>query len=236
MKTSILIPTFNYGRFIGAAIDSVLAQQADDFEIIVIDRQSADGTAEVLRSYTDLPNFHVVQQRGRGLANACNEGLAVASGRYILRLDADDLFCPGIMLIESLILDYNEELDFVYGDYFALVDDTGERIRKRLPAFDAVELMARGDFLCGGTMYRRGVFERFGGYDESLETLISYDFILRLMKGDARGYHVPVPLFAYRLHGASMSTESERIERTGRLIAERHGQAYTWNEHHPRTF
>lgn len=217
-------------------MESVVSQNFPESkrEIIVVDGNSTDNTNEILNEYKDLPNFFVKKQTGTGLSNAVNLGIASSHGKYILRLDADDVFYQGIIEKEYSILEKNPHIDFVYPDYMYFIQNVNRRIRKYLPVFSKEELMKRGDFLSGGTMYRKTVFNRYGSFDESIPTLDNYEFILRLMLNNVVGYHLPEPLFEYTIHGSSLSDEIDLIEKTGALIAQKYGITYHKNVHHPR--
>jgi len=95
---TIVIPTFNYGRYLRRAIDSVLAQAGDDFELIVVDDGSTDDTSAIVRSYDGRLRYFPQQNQGPYLA--CRKGYEESRGRYLIFLDADDLLCPGAL--ESL--------------------------------------------------------------------------------------------------------------------------------------
>ncbi|OGC11370.1 hypothetical protein A3K48_02500 [candidate division WOR-1 bacterium RIFOXYA12_FULL_52_29] len=231
MKVSVIITSYNYGQYLKGALDSALAQDYPDFEILVVYRPSGDSTEQVLAGYRD--KIKIIKQTGQGLANASNIGIKKAGGEYVIRLDADDIFYPGILAKEAAVLD-KEPVDFVYPDYNYLIEETGETVRKTLPAFDRDELLGRGDFLSGGTMFRRSLFDRVGLYDENLPTLESYELILRLMKNKIVGRHLAGPLFEYRVHGASMSDNTKLIEATGCQIAAKYGLEYKTGPSHPR--
>ncbi|MFH1390630.1 MAG: glycosyltransferase [Candidatus Margulisiibacteriota bacterium] len=232
MKVSVIITSYNYGQYLKGALDSALAQDYPDFEVLVVYRPSGDGTEKVLDGYQG--KIKVVKQEGAGLANAGNLGIKNSGGEYVIRLDADDLFYPDILGIEARVLDAEPAVDFVYPDYTYYIKQTGERLRKYLPDFDRDELISRGDFLSGGTMFRRSLFERVGYYDESLPTLESYEFILRLMKRGIIGKHLPENLFEYQIHDASMSDNKELVAVTGRRIASAYGLEYQTGGSHPR--
>ncbi|MFT3877632.1 MAG: glycosyltransferase family 2 protein [Propioniciclava sp.] len=91
---TVLMPVYNGEQYLAEAIDSVLTQDAADFELLVIDDGSTDGTPEILRSYTD-PRLRVVRVDHLGLIGALNHGLEVARGTFLSRTDADDLMSPG---------------------------------------------------------------------------------------------------------------------------------------------
>lgn len=235
MKISVIITAYKYAKYIEKAIKSVIGQKTDhSFEIIVVLRPSGDGTENILKKFSAAEEFMVILQEGSGLANASNIGIMNSHGENIIRLDADDVFLPGILDKELKTLKDNPDCGFVYPDYYYNILSSGKRIIKKLPQFDPEELKSRGDFLSGGTLYRRSVFEKAGLFDETLNTLESYEFILRLMAKGIKGFHIPEPLFEYTIHGSSMSDDVDQSLKTGQLIAQRYGIIYTRNMNHPR--
>ena len=90
---SVVIPAYNHEKFIGPAIESVLSQSVDDFELIIIDDGSTDNTATVIKSYKD-PRLHYFHQENQDAYNTINRGLGKARGRYISILNSDDMYRP----------------------------------------------------------------------------------------------------------------------------------------------
>ena len=102
---SIIIPVYNGERFIGGAIDSVLAQSVTDWELIVVNDGSTDGTSQVLRKYADDGRIHVVTQKNAGVSAARNRGIAQASGSHLAFLDADDVWHPNHLEVMRELID-----------------------------------------------------------------------------------------------------------------------------------
>ena len=236
MKVSIIIPTYNYGKFLERAIKSVLFQDYPilNRELIIVDGGSTDNTQEILNKFRNIENFVILNQKGKGLSNAVNYGILNSNGEYISRIDADDIFYQGILSKEIKILDNNSKVGFVYTDYNTFLYNENKKIRKYLPVFSKNEIIERGDFLSGGTMFRKSLFEKYGYYDEEIPTLDGYEMILRLMKNDVVGFHINEPLFEYTIHGDSMYDNVELIEKTGSDIAKKYGLSYIKNRYHPR--
>lgn len=236
MKISVILPTYNYGHFIKRAIESVLSQDypASKRELIIVEGGSTDNTLEILNEYEDKENFYILNQKGKGLSNAVNQGILNSKGEYISRIDADDVFLQGILSKESEVLDNKPDIGFVYPDYYSFLYNENKKVRKFLPDFSKEEVIVRGDFLSGGTMFRKSLFEKYGYYNENIPNLDSYDMILRLMKNNVVGYHISEPLFEYTMHGSSMSDDTELIDKTGKEIAKKYGLTYTKNSNHPR--
>ena len=122
-RTSVIITSYNYARYLPPAIESVLAQTDRDFELIVVDDSSSDDSAAVARSYSD-PRVHVVVQPHGGLPAARNTGLRIARGRYIAFLDADDIWTPDKLARQCDLLDRQPNTGLVY-TRFGIIDVHG---------------------------------------------------------------------------------------------------------------
>jgi glycosyltransferase involved in cell wall biosynthesis len=212
-KVSVIVTAYNYAEYIEEALDSVLDQTYDDFELVIVDDGSTDETPEILTEYSyEYPDtVRCITLDGRGLAGACNRGIEAARGEYIIRLDADDYFDENILTIEAQYLDSNPEIDLVYPDYYT-VDETGEIIdHVRLPKVgEEIKLLDRSP-LAAGAMYRKEAWEAIDGYNESLRYQEDYDFWVKFIT-EFDVHNVNLPLMYYRQHGSSMSTNfSERM-------------------------
>ena len=113
-KVSVIIPCFNQGAYLQEAVDSVLAQTFQDFEILVVDDGSTDEeTVKILKEY-DRPKTRVIRTENQGLSAARNTGIHEAQGIYILPLDADDKIGKGYLEDAVRILDQHPEIGIVY--------------------------------------------------------------------------------------------------------------------------
>lgn len=237
MKVSIILAAYNCGKYLKAAIESALNQDFhEEYEIIIVYRDSQDHTLNVLETFKNNPKIKIINQEGFGLAQATNIGIKNSTGEYIVRLDSDDIFFPNTLFLETLFLDLNPEIDFVYPDYIYLIETSKAQIRKNLPEFDPHEIIYRGDFLSGGTMFRKKIFDANGLFDEDLKILENFEFILRLLRSKVSGYHIKLPLFEYRVRENSMSEDKELAKKTGIKIAGKYGIDYRTGEHHPRNW
>ncbi|MBI5195889.1 MAG: glycosyltransferase [Nitrospirae bacterium] len=215
-KISVILTAHNYAKFLGQAIDSVLNQTCQEFELIIAEDGSTDHTDEVLEKYTKHPKVRVVRLKGVGLAAACNAAIRESRGQYIIRLDADDYFDENALLVESRILDSKPEVHLVYSDYFK-VDYSGNIIEhyRLMKSNDEIKLLDRAP-LGAGAMYRKQCYDEIGGYNEELKYQEDYDFWLRFINR-FNVYNVRLPLMYYRRHEGTMSTNSEK-----RSMARRH--------------
>lgn len=131
---SLVIPAYNYGKFLPRALDSVFAQWADDLEMIVVNDGSKDNTLEVLAGYVArYPQLQVIDQANAGAAAARNRGIAQASGRYVLLLDADDELVPGAIETLREVLRANPDAGMVLGGQISVFPDGKERVRRPTP-------------------------------------------------------------------------------------------------------
>lgn len=204
VKVSVIITAHNYGKFLPEALDSVVNQNYNDFEIIVVNDGSTDNTKEVLSHYQEYNHLAVITLEGVGLASACNLGIKQSVGSYIIRLDADDYFDENILLVESVYLDNNPNIGMVFCDYHTvdIHSDIIDTIR-RAKLNDEVELLDR-PALAAGAMYRRKCYDSIDGYNEKIRYQEDYDFWIKFIeKFQIR--NVSLPLMYYRQHGKNMS-------------------------------
>ena len=123
---SAVIPTYNRKQFVLDAINSALQQDPKNYEIIVVDDGSTDGTFEYLLSL-NLP-IRVIRKQNGGVASARNEGIRNAKGKYITFLDSDDVWLPGILKAQLDFLDSHPHIPLVYTDQY--IELSGKRLEK----------------------------------------------------------------------------------------------------------
>src|SRR5262245_47676437 len=112
-RFSLIIPTYNYGRFLGRAIESALAQPGDDFELIVIDDGSTDDTPQVAATYSDWIRY--VRQENSGVFLACKRGLNESRGQFLIFFDADDRLAAGALAVLRQQIDERPGLGLIAG-------------------------------------------------------------------------------------------------------------------------
>jgi glycosyltransferase involved in cell wall biosynthesis len=225
-RISVLMPCFNHGAFIGEAIESVLAQTLQDFEIIVVDDGSTDAATEQTLSRLSTPKTRVVKTSNRGLPAARNHAAHHASGEFLCALDADDKLAPTWFEKAVRVLDARSDLAFVSHWLETFGDEhwTWQPERCDLPS-----LLAR-NAVNGAALVRRNAFDAVGGYDESMrDGCEDWDFWLRLVERGFEGTIIPEVLFHYRRRADSMSREmldDERYRRPLDALITKHDDAY----------
>ena len=175
---TIVVPAYNAEATLAETLDSLLSQTFPEFEILVIDDGSSDGTAALAQSYDD-PRIRVIRQKNRGLAGARNRGIAEAIGRYIGFCDADDLWRPGKLAAHIAHLRSNK----LVGASFSgseLIDETGTSLRlyqrPRLRDISAAHVFRRNPFGNGSTpVFRRAALDEIASYNDGLGRMVWFD-------------------------------------------------------------
>jgi|GEM_PF-2712396 len=220
-RTTVVIMSHNYGRYLGLAIDSAFAQSRPPARVVVVDDASTDDTAEVIRPYLDRVEFHRVEFRSQQRTR--NFGLARATTEYALFLDADDHMA--VEMIERLedALDANPEARLAYCDKTVFGDEAAMRRLNLAPQWRArpfsVEALHFKNFIMATSLLRRQCIDAF---DERVVRLTDWDTWLGLLQDDAHAVYVPEPLLHYRVHGENVSIRRrEMVERLKILV--KHG-------------
>jgi glycosyltransferase involved in cell wall biosynthesis len=177
---SVVIPSYNRASLLKEAVDSVLGQDFDDFELIVIDDGSTDDTAGLLQSY---PNICVVRQDHRGVSAARNAGIRRASGRFLAFLDSDDLWLPGKLSAQIAFFKTHPKALICQTEEIWI--RTGVRVNpRRRHRKDSGMIFERSVELClvspSAVMLKRNLLDEVGWFDESLPACEDYDLWLRI--------------------------------------------------------
>ena len=127
-QISVVMSVYNGGKYVREAVESILNQTFTDFELIVIDDGSTDGTSEILASYNDSRIILLINEKNIGLPASLNKGISVARGDYIARMDADDVCLPERFGLQVKFLDNHPEIG-VLGGNISIIDLLGVQIR-----------------------------------------------------------------------------------------------------------
>jgi glycosyltransferase involved in cell wall biosynthesis len=220
------MPVYNAGGYLREAVESVLAQTFGDFEFIIIDDGSTDGSAGVLSEYARRDaRIRLTVRENKGLTWTLNEGLRLARGEWVARMDGDDVAMP--KRFESQVEFLRRHGDVVCaGGYWQLIDAAGRLLTTIRPPTRDEEmqrLLLRGHCpICHpAAMFRRDAAARVGGYDDTFTTAQDVDLWLRLGEVGSLA-NVPSILLKFRLHESSVS-ETKRVQQRemSRLACER---------------
>ncbi|MBU4348539.1 glycosyltransferase family 2 protein [Patescibacteria group bacterium] len=198
-KISVIIPVFNFEDLADRAIQSVLDQDfpKEDMEIIVVNDGSTDKTLDVLNKYSK--EIRIINQSNQGAVKAANTGFKSALGEYVIKLDGDDSFAPGILKELVSVLDKDSNIDFVYSDYYE--ESNGQR--KIVSPKNVFETIA------GGVMFRREKLIKSGCYNEQL---FFPEYALFLKNPNWQGFHIKTPFYIYYRRSASLTGDYKRVE------------------------
>jgi len=181
-KVSVIIPTYNRLPLLKEAVDSVLAQDFEDFELIVVDDGSTDGTGEEIKRYGGRVKL-LQYPENRGVSAARNRGVLYSRSKYIAFLDSDDLWVKGKLKVQVGFLDENPHFPMCYTDEIWI--RKGRRVNPMLKhAKYSGWIFEKCLPLCtispSSAMMRRTLFSKVGLFDEALPVCEDYDFWLRV--------------------------------------------------------
>lgn len=204
-KVSICIPTYNRKKYLKETIDSILAQTYKDYEIVIVDDGSTDGTEDMIKELGIPVTYH--WQQNSGDAAARNKLIEYAHGQYISFVDSDDLLLPDA--VEKMVGVMEEEGGdvVVYGPYFR-IDENGKiygRCKRKLRSGRITKYLFQTILVHScGSMFPKKLLDDSAGFDTSLNVCSDYDFWLRLsMK--CRFIALPAPTFKRRRHSKNLS-------------------------------
>lgn len=215
-RVSVLMSVYNGERYLHKAIDSVLGQTFTDFEFVILDDGSTDGTAAILDSYRDDRIVRTRNQANIGLTRSLNKGLALARGKYIARHDADDISFPTRLASQVHYLDSHPDVALVSANY-ERIDAAGRVLGQTSHSFrpELIPWHLLFHNCLGGhsqVMFRLDTVLDLGGYDDGYRYSQDYELWSRL----ARTHHIhilPQVLLKWRDHEASVSTSQQAAQR-----------------------
>jgi glycosyltransferase involved in cell wall biosynthesis len=222
---SVLMSVYNGEPYLAAAMDSILAQSFRDFELVVIDDGSKDSSPSILREYEKSdPRVKLTLRENKGLTATLNESFAQSRGKYLARMDCDDVALPDRFAKQVELLDADPDV-VCTGGHFQLIDGAGRLLTTLKPPTDDATIQAtllKGhNAICHPcAMIRRSAMEKVGGYDVRFKTSQDLDLWLRL--GEVgRLANVAHPVLKFRLHESSVSeTKREQQRQMGKLACE----------------
>ncbi len=198
----MLLPTYNAAAFISDTLDSILCQTEPDFELLVLDDHSTDGTADIVRALQDDRVRLNVNPVNLGLPTNINIGLAMARGDYIARIDHDDVALPDRLRLQSAFLDQNPDVAVLGGQIEHFQDSMGIASFPLEDAGIKARLLHGGNWMANTTtMFRLDFVRRHWlCYDPNLYTNDDLGFIFDCMCAGGRFANLPQVLTRYRIH------------------------------------
>ncbi len=220
---SVLMSVYNDASHLTAAVESILAQTLDDLEFIIIDDGSTDGSTELLNTINDPRIRLTLSKRNWGLTASLNRGLRECRGRFVARIDADDVAVPERLHRQVEVLEQRADIG-ILGSARLLIDEHDQLVGRSHPPVE--DLAIRWKSLLGNpfghptVMLRAELLKRHRlQYDRTFRTAQDYELWTRLLRV-ARGANLAEPLVRYRLrNGASRTDKEQQLENHDRIAA-----------------
>lgn len=211
-RVSVITPTYNRAAFLGEAIDSVLAQTFDGFEMIIVDDGSTDGTRQLVERYVDDPRIRYFYQENQGQSVARNRGIVESKGEFICFLDSDNAWFPEKLTQSLAAFEADPEADIVYGDN-VVIDEHGKEISRNVMAkysgHITAQLLKDNCVSMNTTMTRRQCFETMGGFNPGDRLAEDYGLWLRFSTRYSFR-HVAEFLGKYRVMDDQISSDKDK--------------------------
>ena len=183
MTLSLITPTYNSSKTIARTLDSVVAQNYPDLEYIIIDGASKDDTLRIIEGYQSKINIKVVSESDKGLYDAMNKGVKLASGEVVGILNSDDVFFDETVLNTVAKAFASDAPDIVYGDIKYFSDDINKTKRYwRSGAYRESKLNNGWIIPHPALFVKKTVYDRAGLYRDDFKIAGDYEFILRILK------------------------------------------------------
>jgi glycosyltransferase involved in cell wall biosynthesis len=206
---SIITPSFNQAAYIEETIRSVLLQNYQALEYIIIDGGSTDGTLDILRRYERWVQW--VSEPDRGQTDAINKGMRLARGEVLAYLNSDDTYLPGAIDTVAHHLATHPEVGLVYGDCFAVNTDGVAFGTIHGHSYNLRRMIMRGEFVPQqAAFWSRQVMDLIGLFDANLHYCMDHDYFIRTGQHFAVHY-IPQPLATFRFHASSKTVSHQEL-------------------------
>lgn len=220
-RASVILPVYNNAAFVLEAIHSILAQTYTDFELIVIDDGSTDGSTFLISQISDPRVIKIFHNTNRGLIASLNEGLKKANGEYIVRMDSDDISTPDRLAVQIAFMDQNPLID-VCGAAFT--SSNGGSIKVNPASHDEIKtwLLFHCCICHPAIIMRNSMIRRLGiQYDSNYPHAEDYELWNRLAF-QVQMANLPINVLYYRQHNGQVSNQHRGIQdATARRIRQR---------------
>lgn len=212
VKISVIMPAYNAASYVNEAIRSTLAQKGVSFELLIGDDGSTDQTWKWIKAHQKNPRVRSWKfSKNRGASATRNRLIAYARGSYIAACDADDVMLPEHLKTLAHILDREPEIGVVYGNLIEELPSGKHRLLSRSLGHTTTWDLIDGSITNVGTLIRRSLIQKIGGYRPHLPFLEDCDLFLRLAEITRFKYLENKPSYLYRRHSDSLSRQPKRI-------------------------
>ncbi len=208
---SILMPVYNTALYLREALDSMLAQTFTDFELLVLDDCSPDNAGEILDRYNDPRIKRYRGEHNEGLANILNVGIDMARGKYIARMDSDDISLPDRLKVQVEYLESHPDVDLCSCAMRLFGSREGLWVRDTDPDKVRISALFFSPVLHASSLWRREAFEGRGlRFDQSAVPAEDYDLWCRALVAGLRLVNLPDVLYLYRIREGQATEDTSR--------------------------
>ncbi len=216
---SILMPVYKTAPYLREAMDSMLCQTFKDFELIVLDDCSPDNAEEILDAYDDSRIVRYKGEKNVGLSNVLNVGIGMARGKYIARMDSDDISLPQRLQVQVDYLEKHPNVDLVSVGMRLFGAKEGTWIREINPEKVKIEAMFHSPVLHASSVWRKDAFERQGlRFCQEMVPAEDYDLWTRAMLKGLKLVNLPEVLYEYRIHEAQATVQTDKTTAKSREV------------------
>lgn len=224
---SVIIPCYNQGMYLEAAIESVLRQGYPNLEILVVNDGSSDETKDVARTFSS--SIVYIEKTNFGRSAARNTGILASRGEYVIFMDADDLVDDEMLKTMARAANEFPQTDVFVGGWQDLVDEKlGEAVNSiPLPADTFHGILARNIGVIHCFMVRREILANSGLFDITLSAAEDWDLWIRLAAAGASFRSVPNAIAIYRRHGNNSTANYEHVMKSTKLMLKKNSKIHT---------
>ncbi|MBO4266284.1 MAG: glycosyltransferase [Lachnospiraceae bacterium] len=209
MKISVVTVCYNEKNTIRETVESVLAQKYDDYEYIIMDGASTDGTLDIIKEYADNPKMKYMSEPDTGLFNAMNKSLTLVSGQYVIFMNSGDLFLDENVLAD--VAPYLRE-DIVYGDVLRRTKE-GSYIQKyKGTHWERIRMMLCGLAFCHQTQFTKTEVMKRYGFREDHKITADFDFVVRALSDKRSFKHVDRVICSFDHDGGISADKSNYLQ------------------------
>lgn len=223
-EVSVITCVYNGEKYLKEAIDSILSQTYTDFELIIVDDCSSDNSRKMLEDYAKAdPRIKLIfNKENIGTYASANEALKQAKGKYIARLDADDIAWRNRLAVQYKYMEENPNTDLV-GSWVILIDENSNIVAEKKTPFRDYEVQAsifiHNQIVHSSAFFRKTSAEEVGYYSTKNKKAQDYDLYLKILANGGRVENIPQYLVLYRTHPTNMtSTQFDSQEEIGKQL------------------
>lgn len=218
VMVSVLMPVYNCAFYLSEAIESILNQTFDDFELIILDDCSTDQSGIIAQSFTDSRIVYHRNEKNLGLANNLNVGLRMAKGKYIARMDGDDISLPERFQTQIDYLETYRDIDLCSCGLQMFGTENTVWVREADPEAVKITMMLYSPVLHATSVWRRESFEIHNlYYDQNAFPAEDYDLWSRAIF-HCKLVNIPQILYCYRIHGIQVTKTDDRVAEKDREV------------------